>query len=44
MFHGVESLKLQLYWNTRFFKGGRKRANNSVDEGTKLPKINRFND
>jgi hypothetical protein len=28
MFHGVESLKLQLYWNTRLLKGGRKRANN----------------
>ena len=27
MFHGVESLKLQLYWNTRLLKGCRKRAN-----------------
>ena len=37
-----ESLKLQLYWNTRLLKGRRKRANNSVGEGTKLPKIVRF--
>ena len=42
MFHGVESLKIQLYWNTRLLKGCRKRANNSVDEGRKLPKIIRF--
>ena len=28
IFHGVESLKLQLYWNKRLLKGGRKRANN----------------
>ena len=28
LFHSVESLRLQLYWNTRLFKGGRKRANN----------------
>jgi len=28
MFHSVESLKLQLYWNKQLLKGGRKRANN----------------
>ena len=39
MFHGVESLKLQLYWNTRLLKGSRKRANSWVNEGAKSPKI-----
>ncbi len=28
LFHGVESLRLQLYWNTRLLKIRRKRANN----------------
>ena len=28
LFHGVENLRLQLYWKTRLFKGTGKRANN----------------
>ena len=28
LFHGVESLKLQLSWKTRLLKGAGKRANN----------------
>jgi len=28
LFHGVESLRLQLSWETRLLKNGRKRENN----------------
>ena len=28
LFHGVEGLRLQLSWETRLLKGGRKRENN----------------
>ena len=39
MFHGVESLRLQLYGDARLLKGSIKRASNWVDEGTKSPNI-----
>ena len=42
MFHSVESLNLQYKGTQVYLKAVEKRANNSVDDGTKLPKIIRF--